>query len=393
MKIGILGSGPSALYSALLLRKRKPSYEIEVFEKEEKLGKKLRATGNGHANVLPKCGDVSPFYNHPDFIKRLMDCYSFSSLENAFTEMGVALKEKKEAGYYPECDNANQFTEYLLSGAKEKGVRFHTATRIEDYERRENGYYFLSENGEFGPFDRLIIAPGAKSGNNLGSDGSFANVLRKHGYHVLPFAPGLCPIVVYEKDVKPLFGIRHEAKVTVLNENKNPIFSETGEVLWKEDGLSGIVIMNASSVIARQKKKEGIQIVLDLFPSESVSSLSNRMERISKEREIGYTNAFFPEPLADYLCRRAKRYQDVSFCAALAMVSKSLLFSYERNYPFRYSQVSVGGLSLDQIDCNFESKSEKSVYFAGEIIDIDGLCGGYNLLFDLLSALRISDSL
>lgn len=393
MKIGILGSGPSALYSALLLRKRKPSCEIDVFEKEEKLGKKLRATGNGHANILPIPVGISASYNHPEFIKDLLGAYPFSALENAFGEMGVALKEKKEAGFYPECDNANQFTEYLFSEAKEKGVRFHNSTRIEDYERRENGYFFLSEKGEFGPFDRLVLAPGAKSGNNLGSDGSFADVLRKHGYHVSPFFPGLCPIVVYEKDVKALFGIRHEAKVTVLDGNKSPIFSEMGEVLWKEDGLSGIVIMNASSVIVRQKKKEGIQIVLDLFPNESVFSLSKRMERISKERGIGFTNAFFPKPLGDYLCGRAKRFQDVSFCAALAIVSKNLLFNYERNYPFRFSQVSVGGLSLDQIDSNFESKSEKSVYFAGEIIDIDGLCGGYNLLFDLLCALRISDSL
>lgn len=393
MKIGILGSGPSALYSALLIRKRRPSYEVDVFEKEEKLGKKLRATGNGHANVLPKRGDVSSFYNHPRFIEELMDRYPFSTLEEAFAQMGVALKEKKDAGFYPESDNANQFTEYLLLEAEERGVRFHSATRIEDYEKREDGYYFLSSEGEFGPFDCLIIAPGAKSGNNLGSDGSFANVLHGHGYQMLPFTPGLCPVVVYEKDVKPLFGVRHEAKVTVFDEKKNVLFSEMGEVLWKEDGLSGIVIMNASSIIARKKEKQGIQIVLDLFPNESLASLSSRMERISKERGYGFVYAFFPKPLAEYISSRAKRYQDVSFCAALAMVSKSLTFNYERNYPFRFSQVSVGGLLLDQINSNFESKTEKSVYFSGEIIDIDGLCGGYNLLFDLLSALRIVDSL
>ena len=390
MKIGILGSGPSSLYAAILIKKRHPSYAIDIFDKEEKMAKKLRATGNGHANIMPN--EDNPFaYNDPKFMEGLLSSYPLSKRIESFYEMGVSVNKKEGQGYYPTSDNANQFASYLLDIAASLGIDLHRATTIKDYEKRGSGYFFLTFDGEYGPYDALIIAPGAKSGNNLGSDGNFVSVLEKHHYRFDPFRPGLCPIRVVDQKMKELSGIRHMANVSLFSGGKS-FFLEQGEILYKDDGLSGIVIMNASSTIARKKLK-GVTIFIDLFPGKTHEELCREIKNIEKASPRFFLDSLLPHPLANHVIDRAKRTQGIERISLLAKTMKGLDYCYKENYPFLFSQVSVGGLELDQIESTFESKIEKSVYFAGEILNIDGECGGYNLLFDLLNALRIADSL
>ncbi len=392
MRIGILGSGPAALYSALLIKEKHPEYLIDVWEKEEKCAKKLRATGNGHANIMPAIDRNPTAYNDPSFMASLLDRYPLSAREVAFRKMGVVITKKEGQGYYPASYNASQFASYLLDVALSKGVALHDLTRVYDYLQREGRYFFITPKGDKGPYDLLLLAPGALSGKNLGSDGVFAKVLKGHGYQFEPFRPGLTPIRLEDNDLKGLAGVRHDALLSVYDDGEK-IFSERGEILYKDDGLSGIVTMNASSVIARRKKKEQINIQIDLFPDYSLEMLIKEMNGIYDIATFFFLDAFLPHSLAVHVITRAKRMKDVMYVPALAATMKGLRYAYKENYGFPFSQVSVGGLLTDQISSSFESKIEKSVYFAGEIINIDGVCGGYNLLFDLLNAMAIADSL
>lgn len=392
MRIGILGSGPSALYSALLLKKKKQDCSIDIFEKEEKLAKKLRATGNGHANVMPQNAFCPEAYNDSTFMAPLLKTYDLSMRKDAFLKMGVVLNEKEGLGYYPASDNANQFSSFLIEGAQEEGVHFYAGVIVIDYRKDGDSYYFETSKGKKGPYDVLLLAPGAKSGKNLGSDGSFGFVLKKHGYMIQDFLPGLCPIYVSDRDLPSLMGIRHDAMVS-LWEDGECFFKERGEVLYKNDGLSGIVIMNASSALARKADNKNVRVELDLFPDFSLKELQKNIKAIEKERERDYLDSFLPSALSKHVWCRAKKIYDMEKEAALALTMKSLSYPYKGNYSFSNSQVSVGGIELSQIKDTLESKIEKNVYFAGEILNIDGLCGGYNLLFDLLCAMRISDVL
>lgn len=392
MRIGILGSGPSALYSAFLIKKKKPDSAIDIFDKEEKLAKKLRATGNGHANLMPKDAFCPDAYNNPSFVTPLLKQYDLAKRKGAFLEMGVVLSFKEGLGFYPASDNANQFSTYLIEGLEEKGVSFYPKTLVKDYKKVGDSYFLETSNGRKGAYDILLLAPGAKSGKNLGSDGSFVSVLQKHGYVLQEFQPGLCPLYLKDRDLPALMGIRHDALVSCF-QDEACFFKERGEILYKNDGLSGIVIMNASSAIARRKEKENIRIELDLFPDLSLQELQKEIRAIREVREKDYLDAWLPSPLAKHVWNRAKRIAGMEMEAALAVTMKSLCYAYDGNYPFSSSQVSVGGLRLSEISDSFESKKEKSVYFAGEILNIDGLCGGYNLLFDLLCAMRIADSI
>jgi len=391
MRIGILGSGPAALYSALLIKEKHPEYLIDIFEKEEKFAKKLRATGNGHANIMPSLERAPTAYNDPSFMASFLDKYPLPQRKEAFKKMGVALMRKEGQGYYPASDNANQFASYLLEVALSKGVALHNLTRVADYAKRGGEYFFVTSQGEKGPYDTLLLAPGALSGKNLGSDGSFIKILKAHGYHLDPFRPGLTPVRLHD-DVKGLAGVRHNASLSVYEEGKR-IFSEQGEILYKEDGLSGIVTMNASSVIARKNSGGQLTIQIDLFPEYALETLIDEMNKIHDAAPSSFLDAFLPHPLATHVIKRAKRMQDVEYISSLAIAMKGLRYAYKENYGFPFSQVSVGGLLTNQLSPSFESKIEKTVYFAGEIINIDGVCGGYNLLFDLLNAMAIADSL
>lgn len=391
MKIGILGSGPSALYSALFLLKKHPDWEVEIFEKEEKLAKKLRATGNGRANLLPAPFDVTAYNDRP-FMEALSNRFSIENAVYKLADLGIYLAQFDGPGIYPISNSANIFADLLLSIIEKLGGRFHTGKRVLGY-RVKGGQAFLSfEGGKEIPFDKLILAPGAASGKNLGSDGSFLDVLIKHGYQVSPFRPGLCPVRCLDKDLRPLSGIRHKANVT-LYQNDRAIFEERGELLYKDDGISGIVIMNASSAIARRKMKGHFLFEIDLFPDLQAEALGNAFDRLKYLYGGSPLVGFFPKALADHIERRAKREIHWTLGRSLAESSKHLRYEYLENYPFAYSQVSVGGLSLSEIGKNFESKREKSVYFLGEILDIDGNCGGYNLYFDLIAALALVESL
>lgn len=391
MKIGILGSGPSALYSALYILERHPEAEIEIFEKEEKLGKKFRATGNGRGNLLPVELDPSA-YNDFAFMEALIKRFSMDRCIKALLRCGIYLEGIPGQGYYPISLSANVHVEYLLEQLSHLGVLYRTGKRVVDYESSEKGCSLMLDGGRKVSFDALILAPGGASGKNLGSDGAFLEVFSRHGYKTHAFRPGLCPMRLEDPDIRPLSGLRHGVSLKVLCDKK-PIFEEAGELLYKDDGLSGIVTMNASSAIARRKGKGKYQILVDLLPNWSVPLLAQELHRVELLSGLPPLRAFFPKPLADHIERRARSEKWKSRYEALAESAKNLAYDYRENYPFAYSQVSVGGMDLSEIGKNFESKREPNVYILGEVLNIDGNCGGYNLYFDLASALAVAESI
>lgn len=381
MKVAILGSGAAGLYTAILLKRANPSYEIHVFDKEEKLAKKLFATGNGHCNLLNKKLLPNKF-NNPNFMKPILKEFPYPVLKKEWNDMGVALLE--EGDYvYPLSFHAGSFVRYLLTLATSIGVLFHNQSEIHDYQKSGSGY----EIDSYGVFDRLVIACGGKSSPNLGSNGSFFKTLEKHGYDIRPLKAGLCPLKVKE-NVKVLQGIRHHALLKASNDNKQVLLEE-GEVLFKKDGLSGIVVFNAESAIYRSPYVKNPKISLDLFPEYSLYELCDTLSRAKRNNPEDPLSSILPAPLETYLLSLSKS-KDVS---SLATNLKHMVFSVSSSYDFPDSQVSIGGVNVNEVDPFMESKKEKGVYFAGEVLDIDGNCGGYNLSWAFISALLISKHL
>lgn len=379
MKVAIIGSGAGGLYSAILIKKAHPSYEITVFEKEEKIAKKLYATGNGHCNILNKKLSANKF-NNPEYIKQILKEFPYQELKKTLNDLGIPLLENEDY-LYPLSFHAGSLLKYLITLASSLGVKFMNVTRIKDYQKVDNGY----QVDDFGVFDSLIIATGGKSSPNLGSDGSFFGTIAKHGYKLNEIKPGLAPLKVKE-NVKCLQGVRHHANVKATLDNKQ-VFFEEGEVLFKKDGLSGIVIFNAESAIYRNKQIKKPKIILDLFPEYSFYSLCDILTKAKLENKECFLSAILPFPLETYLCSLTKGNLDVS---SLATNLKHLVFEVVSSYGFPDSQVSIGGVDVNELTHFLESKTERGIYFVGEVLDIDGYCGGCNLSWALMSSLLVS---
>jgi len=372
--IAIIGGGASGIYAALLIADRNPNLKITIFEKEQKLGKKLCATGNGHCNLLNR--DYSPAnFNHTLLVENAMSRFSFDDLLNVFSSWGIPLIDR-DGLFYPANYHAPSFVNYLSALLEKRAVEVRLGVSVKDYSRSDDGFLLKTNEGEFS-FRKIIIATGGKSTPKLGSDGSMFDVLRRHGYEISELQSGLAPIRVKEKLPKALDGERHAAKVRAFV-NDICYYEEAGEILFKKDGLSGIVMFNVNSFILRNGFGEETKIRLDLFPGEDVSAYL----RGDKEQ------CLLTEALYEEVAAQAKKNG-----VPMDIAVHELEYTFKASYGFENSQVTIGGLIDSEVSMNLESKREPHVFFTGECLNVDGFCGGFNLTWALLSALLVAEQI
>lgn len=382
MRVAIVGASGAGLYAALFLKKRHPDYDVTVFDQASKVGKKLLATGNGHCNLL-NLQMAGKYYNDPGFVDALLERCPLSSLQQTLADFGIATLHRGDL-VYPLSYSAASYVRYLHSTALRLGVKFVLGAKVCNYQVNEQITLELESGKE--TFDKVVFATGGASSPNLGSDGSLFPVFARHGYEIIPLAPSLCPLVTKEK-TKRISGLRHEAKITLFSSGKT-IYEEAGEILFKDDGISGIAVFNASAYIARESSKD-YEVVVDLFPTFSEQEIGSLLERAKRNNPQSPYGAVMEEKLAEYVEFAGKMQGLPTFSKA----AKNLKFHVSGLYPFASSQVSHGGIKVDQIGLDFASKKENGVYFLGEVLNVDGLCGGLNLGFALASAKTFAESL
>jgi len=358
MRIAIIGGGASGIYTALLLKQGHPEYEIHIFEKEKKLGRKLCATGNGRCNLLnvDLKGDK---YNHPKFMEEAIQAHPFEYLVSAIRSFGVPVRHEGD-NVYPESCSAVAYTDFLIASLQRFGVVIHLGCLVTDYVQKGSQYRILNLSCmDFGFFDKVVFTVGGASTPNLGSDGGTFPLLRKHGYDIVPLRPGLCPIQIKNpKDVKPLSGLRRKVIVKAIA-GTHVLFRERGEVLFKDNGLSGIVIFNLESVLVRLGVLALSTIHLDFFPDQPESVLLADLSAFHKLNPINFLDGYFPKSLVSFFYKiNHIKQTDLSTTQlkVLAHSMKDLVFVPASPYPFANSQVSLGGVSLGDVGSGLESK-------------------------------------
>jgi len=350
MNIVIVGGGASGLLSSLAIKKYHPTYNVLLIDKNNKLGKKLRATGNGKANIC-NIGSINNKYSNEEKAKQLFNDINVKELIKFFNDNGIATRNFDNY-VYPYSESANMLTDTLINSATKLGVKFIKDTVAIDY--KDN---LLTTNKGKYKFDKLVIATGLGSSPKLGADSTFVSNLSKHGYKINKITPILLPIKTIES-TKEVNGIRAKVNVKVISNNKI-YMNEDGELIFKKDGISGIVTYHASSFIIRNNLKNP-EIIIDFLPG------------INNVKDL--SNYFVPE-LVSYL----KKHNP-----------KKVVFHAKGFYSSEDSVASSGGVDFKNINNNFESKLEKGVYIIGEALDQVGLCGGFNLMWAFTSALKVS---
>lgn len=384
MKIALIGGGACGIYSALLLHKKYPNDEIIIFEQGATIGKKFTVAGNGRCNINNIIDDATK-YNQPCFVRPLLDDFPLQKQNQLLKELGIYLTELHEGYLYPislSGKNVLKILQQQISNCPNLLVK--TGMKLIDYEHNSNNETVLFfENGEKIKVNRLIIVTGGCSSPKLGSNGNLFALLNKKGYKINELLPGLTALKTKEK-VKPLFGEKIRAKIALLSNNQI-IHQENGEIVFKDDGLGGIAIMNLSSIIQRNKLSNpavNIQCLGDDIGENDLLKINKTIDNVLWP--------FVGQNTAQYIYQKANVKIDNKLsrkdAQKLLWAANNLSFTIVSTYGFNDSQVTIGGIDINEIDNFFQSKKEQGIYFGGEVLDIDGLCGGYNLKWALVNA-------
>lgn len=393
MKLAIVGQGAAGLFLALNIASKDSKHKIDItlIDKNINPGRKLYVTGNGRCNLANKVVDR---YSYNDQLAtRLTSETDYIKMVAFLRNLGMGTRVIDNL-VYPYSLNAPAFVDNLINLLKSYKVKFINKTEVLEYSLL-NDAISIKTNSKSLLFDKVVFTTGGKSHKVFGSDGSFFEVLKKHKYKIEPLKVGLAPIKVLE-NVKPIENERLKCISTLLIDGHQS-YKENGEVLFKKDGLSGICIFNISSMIARDPGFKEAKIYLDLFPDLPNSTLLSQFEKDNQVSKYNFLEGYFTKNMAEYIrkfskCKNLMQFDETELKKIVNFV-KNMEFTYQSTYSFDDSQVTIGGINLKEINENFESTREKNIYFIGEILDLDGLCGGYNLMLCFAEAKKLSDYL
>ena len=378
----IVGGGAAGLMAASKLCKEKKN--VLILEGAQRVGKKLLSTGAGRCNLSNK--NISPECYRGDtaFLREFLEKYSYKRIKDEFLKIGLLIREDGEGRAYPYSMQATTVLDVL----RKESEKAETVCECEvtDIKKTKDGFKLISKDGKVFEGKKVIIACGGKASNQLASKVGGYLLAEKIGHKVKTLTSSLVPVLVNPNEVKALKGIRARAKVTLL-ENGKAIAEDIGEVQFADGALSGICVFNISRFA-----KKGMKISLDLMPEYSESEI----EKMIKEDEASeiflgmlnkrvYAQAF---KVRGFSLSEKITPKDAAFCV------KNFEFNVLGTQGLDKAQVTAGGVLISEIDTKtMQSKKAEGLYFCGEILDIDGLCGGFNLHFAWGTALCASEDI
>lgn len=390
-KVAVIGAGAAGLIAAYFAAKN--GNDVTVFEKNEKSGKKIYITGKGRCNLTHDCTPAEFLENVVSNSKFLTGAiYSFSPEKcvQFFEDVGLKLKLERGGRYFPVSDKASDVTRCLENYCKDVGVTFKFGEKVEKIDILHSTMsHIITTNGEFN-FDNVIVCTGGLSYPSTGSTGDGYDFARAAGHKIIPLKQGLCGLNLRGDFYKSLQGLTlKNVNLSVINGEKL-IKSFFGEMLFTHFGVSGPIVLSASSLINRQDLKK-IKLVLDLKPALSDEQLDKRLLRdfeTYKNKSISNClKELLPTALITEVLKRSGIKPETQVNSVTKAQRLSLLTSV-KNFDmivaslrdFSEAIITCGGVDVKEINPKtMESKLVKGLYFCGEVLDVDAFTGGYNL--------------
>lgn len=383
IKVGIIGGGYSGVISAIYASKNS---EVTILERNPSLLKKLLLTGNGRCNYFNEDMSLDKFHSsNESYIKEILTKENIKEVVDFYYRLGLFSKVKN-GYYYPYSNHASSVRDLLIGKLKELNVNIKTdylVNKIEKY----NDKFIINDELEF---DKIIIGTGGMAYPKTGSDGIGYELLKDFNHNITKLSPSLVQIKSNNKYLKELSGIRCESKLTLFKNNEI-VKKEIGELQFTDYGISGICTFNLSS---RLDDKNDNQYILINFMPISIKDFDLFMKSSSNtifERLEGFLNYKLVKVLLKISSiSEDKKYSEITNKQKEDLINN--LFNYRVNIigtkSFDNSQVTKGGLDLNEINpLTMESKKVKGLYVVGELLDLDGDCGGYNLTIAFVTGL------
>lgn len=403
-KVIVVGAGASGLAAAIVAARR--GNNVLILEKNESVAKKLLMTGNGRCNYWNIDQDCKHYHSSSCYdIRRWITKENQEKVMEFFSSLGVVPKIKN-GYYYPYSMQAVSMKAVLLNEIESLRIPIITNSWVIKIEKKENQFFLYTQDKKY-TCDAVIYAVGSKAGVNKTEEINGYSLLESLGHTIIPVLPSLTQVYGSDTYYKEWSGLRLDARLTLYidEEFKN---EETGELQLTDYGLSGICTFNLSGIIAKalfQHKKVKIRInfLPDMgFKSENdlISWLEEREAMLINRNITQLFDGFLPYKLV-YLFLHLCNIPTHTFFKELNSYKKEEFVSFILNHTvnvfktndFLKAQVCSGGVSLEEMDCNtMESLKVKNLYCTGEVMDIDGDCGGYNLGFAWLSGIVAGSS-
>ena len=381
MDIIIIGAGASGIVTAINAKNK--NNRVRLLEKNDRIGKKLLATGNGRCNYT-NMNLSEKNYSSPDFVKRTLEDFSNEDLINYFRILGL---ESTLDGnrVYPISLKANSVLNILIYWLEKKGIEVKTKSQVKEIKKTKKGYEVIT-NEETLSADIVVAAFGGKAMPASGSDGVSFEILKKMGIRVTDLKPALTQLKLESKYLKHLSGTKVIGRARLLRGEK-VIDEREGEILFTNYGISGPPILDMS---VNTKEGDVIEVpLINNLKKDSIDMVYNRYYMFPdfslEEFLMGLVDKKFIHYIVDSLDMDKNTAMNMismgDFEKIIGLLLKSR-FKVTGNTGFKNAQVTRGGVSLDEVSSeNYEAKKYKDLYIIGEALDIDGDCGGYNLHF------------
>ena len=380
LNIAVIGGGASGLFAAISAKNE--NTDVTIYEKEKRVGRKILATGNGRCNMTNTTASYNDYHSLDiKFIYPTIERFWVDQTLDFFENIGILWKEEDDGKVYPYSDTASAVLDVLRQKLEKSGVITECEFGVKKIKKQNNQFIIEDKNGNRKRADRVIIATGGMAGAQLGSDGSGYKILEGFGHKITKLYPSLVQIRTQTDTVKKLKGIKVNAKVSVGDKEK------TGEVLFTDYGISGPPVFWLSSYIEGEK-----EIALDIMPEYSYTDISDMItKRVNTLGDIpledffvGMLNKRVSQALLKHigvepLSRLASSLSRKEI-QAISSIIKNFKLQIKGTSTWNNAQVTKGGADVSQFNADtMESKLVKGLYCCGEVLDVDGDCGGYNL--------------
>lgn len=377
---------------------------VTIFERNDRLGKKILATGNGKCNLGNE--NLSAEDYHSDNMALVEQCLSHFGTEETvkfFQNLGLMIKSKN--GYlYPQSEQASSVLDVLRMAVERYGVKVVYDAKINSLKKRRDGCFEIDWESQCGGpqvYDSVILACGSKAAPKTGSDGSGYKLAKQMGLHVTEVVPALVQLHCRENYCKAIAGVRAEAKIHILD-GKKSVVTEQGELQLTEYGISGIPVFQLSgqvNLLLKEKKNKELTAVVDFLPERSSSNwnqfVADRMEEITK-RKTETVESFFTGMLHKKLMLLFIKLAGLKTNTPVGEAGKEQLMEVFRlcrsftlhitgSNSYDNAQICAGGVSMKEMSASLEALKVKGLYLAGEVLNVDGRCGGYNLQWAWIS--------
>lgn len=381
MKVAIIGGGASGLFAAGLISQK--GHDVIVFDGNEKTGKKLYITGKGRCNFTNDC-DRETFLSNvvrgEKFFQSALSRFNPQDCIAFFESKNVAIKVERGNRAFPASDKSSDILKALNLFASKATIKLNH--KVKSIIKKSDKFYV---DGEM--FDRVIIATGGKSYSQTGSEGDGYNFARRFGHNIIDIKPALVPIELDDSDLSALQGVSLK-NVSLTAKCGKKTFSQFGEMLFTDKGISGPIVLTLSSLINRESE---VSLSLDLKPALSFEKLDARLVRefendknknLSSVMATLMIKSMIPPFLKRVSLSGDRKINSITSQerARIANGLKCWTLRYKMLYPLNAAIVTSGGVDLKQIDPKtMQSKLVSGLYFIGEVLDIDALTGGFNL--------------